>query len=151
MVAGRDDDHPVVAADFTPAAAEAAGAVTQRPPGRLGEDVMPAARNIRPCRLERRRTEVRAQYVGQLVGGVRVEHDGAGSAAVQRNVVIGSGEPRSDLLGMAAGLRVPLVADDRAGIFRAAPDRQDIPAGGGVGQGSGQRVDVRIEVGDYQL
>ena len=33
----------------------------------------------------------------------------------------------------------------------AAPDRQDIPAGGGVGQGSAQRVAVRIEVGDYQL
>ena len=49
------------------------------------------------------------QNIRDLVGVVNVEHNRTRPPAVQSNIVIGSGEPGGDLLGVAAGLVLPVL------------------------------------------
>jgi len=114
-----------------------------------------AAWHVGPGRLERRGVQGLAQQVGQLGGAVDVENDGAGSAGVQRDAVIGAREPRCDYLGVAAGLALPAAADDTAGVFAGvhrvlAGHGQHVPACLGVGQRGGQHVHVVGDLGDGQ-
>ena len=57
------------------------------------EHVVPAAWAVGAGRLVRRSCEVLAHHLGQPFGAVDVEHDGSVTAAVQHELVVGSGEP----------------------------------------------------------
>ena len=85
--------------------------------------------------------------LGHQFGAVDVEHDGAGSAAVCGDVVVGAGEPRGDLFRVAGRLILPAFPDDAAGVFGAASDRQHIPSGFGPCQRGRQIVSVGVDVG----
>ena len=84
-------------------------------------------RMMRQADQERRRDQVAAHDIGHLVGLVDVECDSAGSPDMQRDPIVGPREPRDDLLGVAAGLGLPVLADDAAGVSwdrRGAPERR---------------------------
>ena len=84
---------------ISPSAAESADPVAEGSPGWHRKHVMPATGGVGAGGLKRGRIEVAAQDLGQLVGVIHVERDGTGSAAVQRDIVVGAGEPGGDLFG----------------------------------------------------
>ncbi len=71
-----------------------------------------------------------------------IEYECAGPTAVQRDSVVGAGEPCRDLRGVAARLRLPAATQDRAGVLDvyARIGGDEVPAGRSVCKGGGEYV-----------
>ena len=91
--------------------------------------------------------------IGDVVVVVNVKDDRTGPSGVQRDSVVGGDEPGGELFRVAAGHGGPAVADDAARAFSAADravNRQDVPAGIGIGLRRGERVALVDSVRDVQ-